>query len=207
MSYANKRISDEDLVGQVFGYRTVVRYKGLREGREYWECLCRCGKVKYVQAQALKSGKAKSCGCLKSEKILTYNESRRHSDPWVAEMNSHAYHIAWDRKNKNKTYKTWDMSLNEYKALCSSPCFYCGEAPSGNPITRLMGKLGIRKNGIDRKDNSKGYEAGNCVSCCTACNRDKGAQRMCDFIEKTMKRYEYLKAKNWLLPHEEDDVS
>lgn len=68
------------VVGQVFGYRTVVRYKGLREGREYWECLCQCGKSKFVQANALKTGKAKSCGCFRATRVTEYNEGRHERE-------------------------------------------------------------------------------------------------------------------------------
>jgi len=198
MSYANRRISDENLTDQVFGYRTVIRYKGLREGREYWECECRCGKVRFVQAQALKSGKAKSCGCFRAEKVRQYNTNRRAVDPWVPEMRSHSYHVKWDRENKNKPYKTWDLTLEDYKRLCTSPCTYCGTSPSGNPKTQSLARLGVKRGSIDRRDNSLGYSSSNCLPCCIECNKDKGTMNMCDFIELTIKRYCHLEKMGWL---------
>lgn len=198
MSYADKRISKDDLTGQVFGYRTVVRYKGLREGKEYWECLCQCGKSKFVQANALKTGKAKSCGCFRATRVTEYNEGRRGSDPWVAEMNTHAYRMNWERVNKGRLHKTWELTLEEYRSLSTGTCFYCGREPSGTPLTKVMQNLGLKRSGIDRKDNTLGYTSSNCVSCCTACNRDKGSQSMCGFIEATIRRYEHLRNNNWL---------
>jgi hypothetical protein len=42
----------------------------------YWHCVCDCGAEGDVQAQHLKSGRSKSCGCLKSE--LAAKQSYRH---------------------------------------------------------------------------------------------------------------------------------
>lgn len=41
------------------------------------------------------------------------------------------------------------------------PCYYCGDK--------------LKRIGIDRVDNSKGYTLDNCVPCCTTCNRMKMA--------------------------------
>jgi hypothetical protein len=49
-----------DLTGQRFGRLLVVGYKHSR----YWNCLCDCGNIKTVRADALKEGKTKSCGCI-----------------------------------------------------------------------------------------------------------------------------------------------
>jgi hypothetical protein len=90
VSYASKRTSDENLTGQVFETRTVLRYKGLRNGREYWECQCTCGRIRFCQAEALKSGKTKSCGCVMEAQIEAWRqESRQNSldaDAFVAKL-------------------------------------------------------------------------------------------------------------------------
>lgn len=56
----------------------------------------------------------------------------------------------------------FDVTLDEFIALVSSECAYCG-VPSD--VTAL---------GIDRKDSGKGYTPGNSVPCCTTCNYMKG---------------------------------
>lgn len=52
------------------------------------------------------------------------------------------------------------LTVGEFKLLTNSSCVYCGAEP--NPY-----------NGIDRVDNKRGYEFGNCVPCCTLCNKMK----------------------------------
>lgn len=58
----------QDLMGQRFGNLTVVSPSLPRKspggGRlTYWVCRCDCGKFRDTHAGALKSGRAKSCGC------------------------------------------------------------------------------------------------------------------------------------------------
>lgn len=58
-----------NLVGQVFNRLTVVGDSGRREsnGNVVWQCLCICGRLSYAQANKLRSGHTKSCGCLAVE--------------------------------------------------------------------------------------------------------------------------------------------
>lgn len=57
----------EDLIGQIFGRLTVLKYYGIRCGRVHWICLCVCGNTTVVSALNLKQEAIKSCGCLKKE--------------------------------------------------------------------------------------------------------------------------------------------
>lgn len=54
-----------DLIGQRFGYLTVIEYVGNnKHGSSLWRCYCSyCGGEKVICASYLKSGKMKSCGC------------------------------------------------------------------------------------------------------------------------------------------------
>lgn len=55
-----------DLVGKKFGRLTVIKDTGERPSRNVvYECQCDCGNTKKVYGSNLKSGKSKSCGCLK----------------------------------------------------------------------------------------------------------------------------------------------
>ena len=70
-------------------------------------------------------------------------------------------------KNRAKTNSVdFFLSNEEFERISKSSCFYCGkEGP----------------NGIDRKDNSKGYILDNCVPCCKHCNYVKGNLSQDDF--------------------------
>ena len=58
-----------DLVGQVFGRLTVIRFGGRTEKGRFalWECGCSCGARVTVRASRLRRGESKSCGCLQRE--------------------------------------------------------------------------------------------------------------------------------------------
>jgi hypothetical protein len=71
----------ENLVGQPFGYLKVVKrvenYKSPKgEERVKWLCNCQCGNKVEVNANSLKRGYTKSCGCL-SESIIA-NELKKY---------------------------------------------------------------------------------------------------------------------------------
>lgn len=60
--------SAENLTGRTFGYWTVLdRAEPGPKGLSRYLCRCRCGKEKILQAQSLKNGRSRSCGCLRSE--------------------------------------------------------------------------------------------------------------------------------------------
>lgn len=54
--------------------------------------------------------------------------------------------------------RTWTLTKTEYNNLIKNPCTYC-TLPIGN-----------RGYGLDRIDNSKGYEINNVLPCCKDCN-------------------------------------
>jgi len=57
-----------DISGQRFGKLTVQEWAGRSTGRKaLWNCLCDCGKTSTATGNQLRSGKTKSCGCLRAE--------------------------------------------------------------------------------------------------------------------------------------------
>ena len=59
--------SAEDLAGRRFGRLTVIRKAETQNNRTRWFCRCDCGEEKIVTSRDLKSGKVKSCGCLRRD--------------------------------------------------------------------------------------------------------------------------------------------
>ena len=77
----------EDLSNMKFGRLTVVGLAGVKEyidknGRisrtVKWKCKCDCGNETTASSSMLKSGRTKSCGCLRSDFIANYN--KKHGD-------------------------------------------------------------------------------------------------------------------------------
>lgn len=86
-----------NLTGQRFG-RLLVLSRANNTGKERtcWNCKCNCGQEKVIRTSDLKSGKVKSCGCLRDEKLIQRNIKNR--------IHGHA-----SRKNRKKTkiYNIW----------------------------------------------------------------------------------------------------
>ena len=76
----------KDLTGQVFGNLTVIQRSSLHGNGvkpvTMWECLCSCGKVVTVKADALKSGHTVSCGCRKVKHMESYKHMTRLYNIW-----------------------------------------------------------------------------------------------------------------------------
>lgn len=90
-------------------------------------------------------------------------------------------------KNKYSTYKrsaikrriNWDLTFEQFKTFWQKSCYYCGDK--------------IETIGLDRIDNSKGYNLDNIVSCCKMCNKMKLNYSEKDFINHCKKITDFLK--------------
>lgn len=69
---------------------------------------------------------------------------------------------------RERKYK-FSLSREEVEMLIFNDCYYCGSPPS----LQYYDRGDLKYQGIDRVNNTLGYEAGNCVSCCIMCNRAK----------------------------------
>lgn len=80
-----------DLTGMKYGRWTVIERvedyispKGRHEAK--WLCKCECGNIDTIRTSSLRSGKSKSCGCLKKELRILHN--RKYNE----------YEINYDKK-------------------------------------------------------------------------------------------------------------
>jgi hypothetical protein len=143
-----------DLTGQKFGQVTVIRLDGMRKRQTYWMCLCDCGRETSINAWHLRSGRTTSCGCRRT-------------------VHGHA------RKGKEmRTYIIW-MGMRE---RCNNPntrnyANWGGRgikvSPQWDSFENFLADMGERPPGLsknskrakftlERRNNSKGYEPGNC---------------------------------------------
>jgi hypothetical protein len=152
-----------DLSRSKFGRLTpqrIISYKPV-----VWECLCDCGNIAKVTANALVQENTKSCGCLRSENSGNLTRKRPYESLYNAFKAS-------SEKVKRKVY----ISYNEFLTLTSiTNCHYCDV-----PIVWTKFAIGLHGNRsayyLDRKDNTQCYTLDNVVVCCTRCNKGKSDQ-------------------------------
>ena len=61
-----------DLTGKKFGRLTVVREVESDTKQRKWLCKCECGNYTILTSHILKSGHTQSCGCIRSERVSTW---------------------------------------------------------------------------------------------------------------------------------------
>lgn len=160
-----------DRVGERFG-RLVIIAKA--PGRKKWLVRCDCGVEKVVIYGNLKTS-TKSCGCLKSEGNWAKDVSGVPFGMSTRNTTLLEYKLGAKSRNLN-----WDLLDEQFDILTKANCHYCGREPS-NIKKSKYNKGDFVYQGIDRIDNSKGYEIKNCVPCCKICNRAKDTMTQEDF--------------------------
>jgi len=83
----------------------------------------------------------------------------------------------------------WGLDEDEFFIIVKQACHYCGELPQERKDSKRYNG-GFVCNGIDRKDNTRGYLLDNALPCCFPCNRAKstmGYQEYRDFLVKAGK--------------------
>lgn len=155
-----------DHTGKRFGQWLVLRYIGRNQsGRSFYECQCDCGRIVGVDAGNLVFGssiRCKSCGQRLSEGEAAFNRLYTY------------YQLGAKKRNI-----TWNLSKDEFRQLTSSNCHYTGRKPA--QVSKGLGGDYVY-NGVDRVDNSRGYELDNCVPCCGKVNEMKMDSKYEDFL-------------------------
>ena len=142
------------LIGQCFGRLTVLRQAPSRNGHRYWLCRCECGGACFPTTGGLRSGKTRSCGCLKREPTtsgrLVHGDNRKG-------QRSPEYRAYANMKNrcynpKYPGYKNYggrgiaviDRWKNSYAAFLE-----------------CVGRRPSPRHSLDRINNSRDYGPGN----------------------------------------------
>lgn len=145
------------LSGLVFGRLIVTKFvPGATGVRAKWECVCECGAVVRVVASKLKTGHTRSCGCLLIDWIRSAKTTHGHAL----------------KTGRSLTYKSW----SNMKTRCGNPkaVNFARYGGAGVTICRRwldsfeafladMGERPSQRHSIERVDNAKGYEPGNCI--------------------------------------------
>lgn len=141
-----------DLTGEKYGKLKVIkRAKNYKNKRVSWECICDCGNTKEVSSNLLRTGKTRSCGCLRTAE----NKSRvKHGL-----SNTKLYYV-W-KQIKSRCSNPKNMS---YKNYGKRGITICSEWQHDFMIFKDWAFKNGYKEGltIDRIDNEKGYFPENC---------------------------------------------
>ena len=76
--------------------------------------------------------------------------------------------------NAEERKRIVEMTKDEIMNMTDLPCVYCGKETID----------GVKRNGIDRMDNSVGYTLSNCAPCCEICNYMKQSLDPHTFVER-----------------------
>jgi hypothetical protein len=144
-----------DVTDQKFGRLTALRRLGLKSGQARWECICECGVIKSYGLSQLKGGKTKSCGCLQKE--LTIQRSTIHGHSTREDMSD--TYVIWCGI-KTRCFNENEPAYKNYGARGITMCDRWKD--SFENFLEDMGERPSKKHSIDRIDNEKGYEPGNC---------------------------------------------
>lgn len=146
-----------DLTGQVFNYLTVLSRN--EDDARKWNCLCECGNICQTTPQRLRSGRCKSCGCLKS-KLLS--ESNTKHGGYVDGKNTPTYqsYIAMIHRCYDDKRSSWERY--GAKGIIVDEPSWLEESPNG--YLNFLRDMGDRPDGtsLDRINNSGNYSKENC---------------------------------------------
>lgn len=145
-----------DLTGQIFGRLIVIGRAKPRGTNPYWECRCDCGVTIESLQHRLKTGRTKSCGCLKAELLSAY--SYRHGD--ARRGNASPEYGAWAEMIQRCT----NPKQKRYADYGGRGIHVCERWLNGfENFLADMGRRPTSEHSIDRYPNNDGnYEKTNC---------------------------------------------
>lgn len=163
-----------DLTGQRFGMLLVTA----RHDRSHlYDCTCDCGVKTVASAYTLrrKTRPVSSCGCQNGRHVSPQKKAPGESAKTAA---LYAY-----RYNAKKRGYVFALTSEQALAIMAQDCHYCGIPPSNAMKVKTADGV-FTYNGLDRIDNSLGYQPGNVVACCARCNLGKGDGSVHEYMER-----------------------
>ena len=151
-----------DLTGQRFGKLVVIERTENKGIEVRWLCKCDCGNQSIVASTRLKSGRTRSCGCLKGETAKKVMSTHKKTRTKIYNL----YHLI-----KARCYKPYTNNFKDYGGrgitMCDEWLGKNGFINFYNWATNNGYKEEILPNGknkwtIDRIDVNGNYEPKNC---------------------------------------------
>jgi len=162
-----------EMIGKKFSKWLVLKRASPIEAkdkkRSQWHCICECGVEKVCDGYHLRTGQTKSCGCFSREQA----REKRRLHPGESGRNQLYLKYKESARVKNQVF---NLDKDFFTKITQKNCHYCNIEPhrfyrnNGGRSKEAREYSSYRYNGIDRKDNLKGYSEDNVVSCCMRCN-------------------------------------
>lgn len=149
-------------IGDRFGRLTVVSPAEYTLNGRRWNCRCDCGSERVVLGHSLRRGATTSCGCYQRERSAQVClERNRLRNPTVVThgRSKTPEYRAW-QKMKERCLKPSDKRYADYGGRGISVC-----PEWHSDFAAFYASVGTRpspRHSLDRIDNDKGYEPGNC---------------------------------------------
>jgi hypothetical protein len=177
------KLTKLDIINQRFGKLLVKGFHSKGNGENLsptFECLCDCGNTTYISRKSLISKNTSSCGCgLKERYTRLADDKIRQQEYGSAQIGSILSTYRCSARNRNLEFT---LTKDDIKNIIFKNCHYCN-MEAKNFQKGLTNRINGNRfyNGIDRKDNLKGYTLDNCLPCCFTCNRAKHTSTYEDF--------------------------
>lgn len=180
-----------NLLEKRFGKLTVIEFDGTKKygssKRAMWICRCDCGNMTTVESGNLRNGKVVGCGKCRSNIVNQYGKYDLKS--YDSTFN---YFYRMVRDSAKNRHLAFSLSMDDVRKISQKSCHYCGVSPKQVVKSRNNYDADFIYNGIDRVDNTRGYELDNIVPCCKKCNQAKMNLTVAQFKGLIVSIY-----KNW----------
>lgn len=144
-----------DLTGKTFANWTVIGYAGAKppKHKARWLCVCACGAQKIVNAENLKRGKSKSCGCLTQAMRVSSCQRHGHTAIGYQSPTYRSWHAMKERCRNER-----HMSYPDYGGRGISVC------DRWDDFANFLADMGEKpaRASLDRIDVNGNYEPSNC---------------------------------------------
>ena len=165
--------------GDIIGPYELLERAPNKNGMTMWKVRCtKCGKEQIQSTSNMKVHSTDKCSYCDNPNA--FQGSTGKFVRWSYDelfYNWYKSRILAFNKNSKCKHKDFELTLEQFSKLIHDNCAYCGAPPEKNSDfyknLRRKSVDDIPVNGIDRIDSNKGYVVGNCVPCCTYCNRMK----------------------------------
>lgn len=174
-----------------YKYFKLLKYVGWikKQHKKYpvYEGICKqCNSKVLIPARYAQEGKIKSCGCIKVKFTAEENKKQDITNPAFNKLYQSYKKKAEDRK------LVFDLSKDIFYNLTQENCYYCNKSPYQVFKSR---KRELLFNGVDRVNNSIGYDITNVVACCGKCNMMKWNLKQEDFLNQVVNIYNNISSR------------